>query len=134
MDPDIIDALLAHLQQQIPTAPTIEEAWFAEALDQFEEQTPAILPYLAEERPYGEPETLRPVQRVRLVYGVWLVCPREQFREMRQALQQALFGHQFSEQHNPAAYMGGKTEQIVGQYIWWREFWAIDTHRRGQPQ
>lgn len=134
MEHDVIEQLLARIAQQCPDIPTIEEAWFAAPLDRFDEQCPAALAYLAEERPRGELETLRPVQAVTLVYGVWIVSPRVGFRVVRQRIADALHGHQFSEQHQPAAYMGGKTDDIRGDYIWWREYWSIDTWRRSKPQ
>lgn len=133
MNYDVITPLLERLAL-IPEAVTVEEAWFAEPLERFDEQTPALMPYLAEERATGEPQTLRPVQQVTLVYGLWIVCRREDFRPLRQSVSDVLFGHQFGEQHNPAAYLGGKVHNIVGDLIWWQESWAIETHRRGQPQ
>ncbi|GAA3704333.1 hypothetical protein GCM10022421_08940 [Oceanisphaera sediminis] len=133
MDHDVIEPLLAHLAQQCPDIPTIDEAWFAAPLDRFDEQCPAVMPYLAEERIRGPVATLRPVQPVSLVYGLWIVCPRAVFRTVRQNVADALFGHQFSERHDPAAYMGGKVDDIRGNLIWWQEFWTVDSHRRTTP-
>ena len=133
MDYDVIEPLLAQLTAGCPSAATVEEAWFAAPLDHFDVQCPAVLAYLAEERPAGSTETLRPVQRVTLVYGVWLVCSRAEFRTVRQQVSDALFGHQFGEEYEPAVYIGGKVDDIRGDYIWWREFWAIDTWRRATP-
>lgn len=130
MDPDIIDDLLARLASECPGLVTIDEAWFAEPIDDFDAQTPAALAYLAEDA--GEAlETLRPTQRVTLTYGIWLVCERADFRAQRQALRSALMGHVFSEHHDPAAYRGGQTTDIRGALIWWREFWTVDTWLHG---
>lgn len=130
MDPDIIDDLLVRLAGECPGLVTIDEAWFAEPIDDFDAQTPAALAYLAEDA--GEAlETLRPTQRVTLTYGIWLVCERADFRTQRQALRSALMGHVFSEHHDPVAYRGGQTTDIRGALIWWREFWTVDTWLHG---
>lgn len=126
-DPDITQALIQRIKDQCPGLRTIKEAWFAEPIDRFEEQTPAVLPYLAEDGAAGEVETLRPKQKVAMTYGVWLVCKREDFKAQRQALREALFAHVFGDRHDPAAYRGGETTDIRGEFIWWREFWTVGT-------
>lgn len=128
MSHDIIEPLLQHIQAECPIAVTVDEAWFAEPLDHFDEQCPAVLVYLAEERPTGDPETIRARQPIRLIYGVWLVCRRADFRAARDQLKRALMGHVFSQQHDVMLFHGGKTDDIKGDLIWWREFWATDTH------
>ena len=134
MDYDVIEALLAKLAIDCPSAETVDEAWFAAPLDNLDQECPAILAYLAEERPAGSVETLRPVQRVTLVYGIWLVCSRADFRIVRQQVSDSLFGHQFGERYDPTVYMGGKVDDIRGDLIWWREYWSIDTWRRAKTQ
>lgn len=130
-DPDIIDALIARVTAECPGLATVDEAWFAEPIDHFDSQTPAALIYLAEDGQAGPLETLRPVQRVTLTYGVWLVCHRAEFRGQRHSIRTALMGHEFSEEHEPMAYRGGQTTDIRGTLIWWREFWIVDTWLRG---
>lgn len=129
-DPDIIDDLLARIASQCPGLTTVSEAWFAEPIDNFGAQTPAALPYLAEDSA-NELETICSRQRLRLTYGIWLVCERDDFRTQRQALRTALMGHGFSEHHDPMAYRGGQAADIRGELIWWREFWTVDTWLRG---
>jgi len=131
-DPDIIDGLLARISAQASGLATVQEAWFASPIDDFRSQTPAALPYLAEDSAEGGIETLRPVQRISLTYGIWLVCERADFRAQRNALRQALMGHVFTQHHEPMAYRGGQTTDIRGHLIWWREFWTVDTWLRGQ--
>lgn len=131
-DPDIIDQLLERVRDQCPGLVNVDEAWFAEPIDSFDTQTPAALAYLAEDAVDGPPETLRSVQLVTLTYGIWLVCKRSDFKAQRQALRSALMGHVFSQHHNAMAYRGGQTTDIRGDLIWWREFWTVDTHLRGQ--
>ncbi|MED5558302.1 hypothetical protein [Halomonas sp. 15WGF] len=131
-DPDIIDQLLARVRDQCPGLATVEEAWFAEPIDHFETQTPAALAYLAEDGADDAPNTLRPVQPITLTYGLWLVCKRADFKSQRQAIRSALMGYGFSQYHNPMAYRGGQTTDIRGDFIWWREFWTVSTHLRGQ--
>lgn len=126
-DPDVIDELIDRVRDQCPDLATVEEAWFASPIDDFNAQTPAALPYLAEDGASGEIETLRPKQAVTMTYGVWLVCKRAEFRAQRQALREALFGHGFTPTHDPAAYQGGKTVDIRGELIWWREYWDVGT-------
>lgn len=130
MTPDVIDQLLAHLRDKCPGMAMIDEAWFAEPIDHFDTQTPAAFVYLAEDSALGDAQTTRPVQAVRVTYGVWLVCKRADFRPQRQAIREALMGHALGEQHNPMQYRGGQTTDIRGELIWWREFWTTDTWLR----
>lgn len=132
-DPDIIEALISRVAAQCPGLVTVDEAWFAEPIDHFDAQTPAALIYLAEDSQAGSLETLRPVQRITMTYGLWLVCHRDAFRAQRQAIRTALLGHGFSDQHEPMAYRGGQTTDIRGTLIWWREFWTVDTWLRSSP-
>ena len=127
-DPDILPALLDRLRDQslCPSLVTVDEAWFMEPMDRLEEETPAAFAYLAEDGAAGEVQTTRPRQAITMNYGVWLVCTRDQFRPLRGEIRAALFGHCFSERHEPMAYRGGKAD-IRGAYIWWREFWTTDT-------
>ncbi|SHL49822.1 phage tail terminator protein [Halomonas caseinilytica] len=130
-DPDIIDAMIQRVRDQCPGLATVDEAWFAEPIDNLDAQTPAALIYLAEDSASGDMETIRPTQRITLSYGIWLVCKRPDFRPQRHAIRQALFGHGFSETHDSMAYRGGQTTDIRGELIWWREFWNVDTWLRG---
>ena len=130
-DPDVIDALIARVAAQCPMLATVDEAWFAEPIDHFDSQTPAALIYLAEDGAVGQPETQRPVQRIRLTYGIWLVTKRATFRADRQALRSCLMGWEPSPEHEPLVYRGGQTTDIRGELIWWREFWTLDTWLRG---
>lgn len=129
-DPDVISDLIALLREKCPGMATIEEAPFASPIDNFDQQTPAALAYLAEDVATADAQTTRPVQPVRLTYGIWLVCRRAEFKSQRQALRAALMGHGFSEQHNPMQYRGGATDDIRGDLIWWREYWTTDTWLR----
>lgn len=127
---DIIDAVIARISDQCPIFATVDEAWFAKPIDDLGAETPAALVYLANDNPAGEVETLRPVQAVTLTYGVWILAPRDQFREARQQVRAALFGHAIGETHAPLGYAGGETADIRGEFVWWREFWATGTHLR----
>ena len=129
-DPDIIDDLLARLRDKCPAMATVDHAPFAESIDNFDAQTPAALAWLAKDGATGDAQTTRPVQGLRLTYGIWLVCKRADFKAQRQALREALMGHGFSPQHNPTQYLGGETTDIRGELIWWREYWTVDTWLR----
>ena len=131
LDPDVTLALIAHIRAQCPDLVTVDEAPFAEPIDHFDAQTPAALVYLAEDAAAAEVDTVRPVQRIGMTYGVWLVCKREDFRAQRHALRAAVFGWVPSEAHEPFAYRGGTMNDIRGDLIWWREFWTVDTWLRG---
>ncbi|WP_413614754.1 hypothetical protein MRB56_12665 [Halomonas cupida] len=128
-DPDITDAIIERLREQCDFA-TLDNAWFAEPLERFGEETPACLVYLAEDSASGQAETLRPIQPVTMVYGVWLVCPEEQFKAKRGEIRRALFGHTFGEAFDPMEYQAGKVADIRGRFVWWREFWTVDTRLR----
>lgn len=130
IDIDVIDALIQRVRDTCPGLAMVDEAWFAEPLDNFDEQTPAALIYLAEDTARADADTLRPVQPVRLTYGLWLVCKRADFRPQRSALRDTLMGAEFSPEHNPMQYRGGQTTDIRGELIWWREFWTTDTWLR----
>lgn len=129
-DIDVIDTLIQRVRDQCPGLAMVDEAWFAEPLDNFDEQTPAALIYLAEDTARADADTLRPVQPVRMTYGLWLVCKRADFRPQRQALRTALMGAEMTPEHDPLQYRGGQTTDIRGELIWWREFWTTDTWLR----
>ncbi|WP_311949244.1 phage tail terminator protein [Halomonas piscis] len=129
-DIDVIDTLIQRVRDNCPGLAMVDEAWFAEPLDNFDEQTPAALIYLAEDAARADADTLRPVQPVRLTYGLWLVCKRPDFRPQRQALRDTLIGAEMTPEHNPMQYRGGQTTDIRGELIWWREFWTTDTWLR----
>lgn len=127
--PDIQPELIARLQAQCPDMVSVQEAWFMEPLDNLGTETPAAFVYLSEDGATGEPQTTCPRQPVTLSYGVWLVCRRADFRPQRDAIRAALFGWVPSDQHSVVGYKGGKAD-IRGEYIWWREFWNVDTWYR----
>lgn len=127
---DVIDAVITRIRDQCPVFATVDEAWFAQPIDDLHAETPAALVYLANDNPAGEVETLRPVQQVGLTYGVWILAPRAQFREAREQVRAALFGHDIDPEHNPMGYAGGETTDIRGEFIWWREFWVTETWLR----
>lgn len=130
-DPDIIDQLLQHVRDQCPGLVTVDEAWFAEPIDHFDAQTPATLIYLAEDGAESGIRKLQPAQQITLSYGIWLVGDRQLFKPQRLAIKDALLGWVPSEQYSAMAYSKGKTEDIRGSLIWWREFWEVQTTLRG---
>ncbi|WP_447956504.1 phage tail terminator protein [Vreelandella sp. EE7] len=130
-DYDVIDEVIDRVREQCPGMATVDNAPFAEPIDNFDMQTPAALPWFAEDVATGDAETNRPIQQVRLTYGVWLVCKRHEFKAQRRALRKALMGHGFSRMHNPMQYRGGQTVDIRGELIWWREYWTTDTWIHG---
>lgn len=125
---DIIEPLIAHVQAQCPALASVEEAWFHRALDDYHGQLPMACPYLVGEAAMGDAETLRPRQRVRLRYGVWLVARREDFRARKQELYAALFGYQASSQHDPLQFHSSQVNDIKGSVVWWISYWETDTH------
>jgi len=127
---DVIDAVIARINAECPVFVTVDEAWFAQPIDDLGAETPAALVYLANDNAAGEIETLRPVQATTLSYGVWILAPRAQFREARRQVRAALFGHAVDADHNPFGFAGGETADIRGEFVWWREFWTTDTWLR----
>lgn len=128
---DHIDEIIARLSSECPELQTLEQAWFAEPLEDLDSELPAAMVYLAKEDALEAAQTLRPVQRVRYTYGVWLVSTRHQFKAQRAAISSALFGYQLSADSDPIEYQGGSSRDIKGHLIWWLEFWTYDTHKRG---
>jgi hypothetical protein len=128
---DHIDEILVRLTNECPDVQTLDEAWFAEPLEDLDSDLPAVMVYLAKEDALEPAQTLRPVQRVRYTYGVWLVSTRDQFKTQRAEISSALFGYQLSEDSDPIEYQGGSSRDIKGDLIWWLEFWSYDTHKRG---
>ena len=126
-DPDIQPALIQRLSDQTSGFVTVSDAWFMAPIDDLAAETPACFVYLVEDGAAADPVTLRPRQAVTLVYGVWLVCPREQFRRQRQQVRAALFGWVPTEYHEPLAYAKGHTSDLRGDTVWWLERWSVDT-------
>ncbi|KAA0015499.1 hypothetical protein F0A16_20650 [Salinicola corii] len=123
---DVIDRLHA----ECPLLQSVNEAWFAEPIDDLSEELPAAFVYLDSDTAEGGAETLRPVQAATQMYGVWLVAPRDQFRELRKQVRAALFAHDFSPYHDPMEYRSGQQADVKGRYVWWLEMWSTDTHIR----
>lgn len=128
---DHIADIIARIQAQCPDIETVEEAWFAAPLEDLGAELPAAMIYLQKEDPLGPANTLQPKQPTRWTYGVWLVCNRDQFREQRKSISDALFSYQPTEHTNPMEYQGGALQDIKGDLIWWLESWSYDTHKRG---
>lgn len=125
-DGDITPQLVERLRS-IPGVVTIDEAWFAKPLDDLGAETPAILPYLAGDDG-SEVMDLRQTQRLSQTYGIWIICPRAQFRRMRQDVRNALKSWAPSERHEPMFYSGGRLEEVTGPLTWWREQWETAAH------
>lgn len=127
VDYDITSALLARINEQCPGFVYVDEAWFHEPIDDYAEQTPSALAYLAEDTP-GELQALSHRQSSSQVYGVFIVCERgPEFRARRHELRQALYGWQPAGTSGVMTYHGGQMSEIRGRYVYWRDFWRIDT-------
>lgn len=127
VDYDITEALIARIKAQCPGFKYVDEAWFSEALDNYDEQTPSALAYIAEDTP-GEEQALTHRQSSTQAYGVFLVCERgDEFRAQRHEIREALFGWRPEGATGVMVYHGGQMAKISGRYVWWREFWRIDT-------
>ncbi|WKD26589.1 hypothetical protein NDQ72_10935 [Halomonas sp. KG2] len=130
---DIIDPLIERIQELCPELSSVEEAWFHTPLDDYNGQLPMACPYLVAEAATGDAETLRPRQRVKLRYGVWLVARKDDFRQQKQELYDALFGYQAGPRHDPLQFHSGKVEDIKGSIVWWISYWETDTHMISTP-
>lgn len=126
-DYDITDALKARIAEQCPGFAYVDEAWFSESIEDYNEQTPSALVYIAEDA--GEtPSELSRRQAVSTVYGVFIVCERgDTFRAQRHEVRQALFGWQPDGTTGVMSYQGGQMVEIRGRYVLWREYWRIAT-------
>tara|TARA_B100002049_G_scaffold217769_1_gene184491 strand:- start:83 stop:481 length:399 start_codon:yes stop_codon:yes gene_type:complete len=127
MDPDIQPALIERLDTYCPAFESVSDAWFMAPLDNLDAELPMAAVYLHQDGPDGDPDTLRGRQRLTLVYGVWIVCARDEFRDHRHAVREALHGWVPTEHHEPLAYAGGQTSDIRGAHVWWLERWSVDT-------
>lgn len=127
-DANVIALMLDRLQG-VPGISTLEEAWFAKPLDDLGADTPALLPYLSGEDA-DEVADLRQTQLVVQTFDLWLICPRAQFKPLRDEVRRALKGWQPSERHTLMSYVNGRTENIIGPMIWWRERWQTSSHIR----
>lgn len=126
VDYDITEALIARIKAECPGFKNVEEAWFSDPPDDYHEDTPSALPYLAEDTP-GEVD-LTQRQSASQVYGVFLVCEiGTELRAQRHELRQALYGWQPAGTSGVMHYHGGQMAEIRGLYVYWRDFWRIDT-------
>ncbi len=126
-DYDITAAMIARITEQCPGFRYVDEAWFSKPVDDYSADTPAALVYLAEDAG-NTPNELNGRQGVTTTYGVFIVAPRgDTFRAQRQEVRDALFGWQPPGTTGVMAYRGGEMAEIKGRYVWWREFWSIET-------
>ncbi|MGJ8518446.1 phage tail terminator protein [Carnimonas bestiolae] len=125
-----IGILIDRLRELVPQLKTVDEAWFAQPIDDLGDEVPAGLPYLAGEGANSDIATLRPIQQMEQTYGLWIVAPRDIFGEVRKQIRLALFGHQLSQYHNPLQYGQGGQMDVKGRYVWWHETWTTTTHYR----
>lgn len=126
-DYDITEALEARIREMCPGFAYVDEAWFSEPIDDYNEQTPAALVYLVEDEG-APPSELSGRQAVTAVYGVFLIVEQGAvFREQRNAVRKALFGWQPPGATGVMAYHGGQMVELRGRYAWWRDFWRLET-------
>lgn len=125
IDPDIQTQFIERIASECDFV-TVEQAWFMKPVE-LRTDLPACFTYLAEDGPSGDINTISPRQRTTLVYGVWLVCRRDEFQAKRHELREALFGWTPTEHHTPMAYAGGQTSDLQGDIVWWLERWSTDT-------
>ncbi|RUR51525.1 phage tail terminator protein [Vreelandella populi] len=126
-DYDITDALRERIAAQCPGFKYVDEAWFSKPVDDYDQDTPAALVYIAEDAG-GTPAELNGRQSVNTMYGVFIVAERgDTFRAQRQEVREALFGWRPPGTTGVMAYHGGEMAEIRGRYVWWREFWKVET-------
>lgn len=126
-DYDITDALQARITERCPGFAYVDEAWFSEPIDDYDEKTPSALVYLAEDAGEALSE-LSSRQAVSTAYGVFIICERgDAFRAQRHEVRQALFGWQPEGTTGVMSYQGGEMVEIRGRYVMWREYWRIQT-------
>ncbi|MFI0472967.1 hypothetical protein ACGLWX_09660 [Halomonas sp. HMF6819] len=126
-DYDITPAMIARIAEQCPGFRNVEEAWFSQPIDDYDQDTPSALIYIAEDAG-GTPSELNGRQSVTTTYGVFIIAERgDTFRAQRQEVRDALYGWQPPGTTGVMTYRGGEMADNRGRYVWWREFWTVET-------
>lgn len=129
-DYDLTAALVAHIKATCPGFVYVDEAWFHKPLDDFPQQTPAALVYMADDLA-GQLGGMGARQATQTVYGVFIVSAKGSvLRERRKELREALFGWQPNPAGAVMSFHGGGMEDLQGRYAWWKDFWRIDNMLR----
>ncbi|UYV20917.1 hypothetical protein K1Y77_17295 (plasmid) [Halomonas qaidamensis] len=126
-DYDITNALKARVASECPGFAVVDEAWFSEPIDDYNDKTPAAYVYLAEDSAEAANELSRR-QATAQVYGVFIICETgDTFRAQRHQVREALFGWQPPGSSGVMAFHSGQMQEIRGRYVWWREYWTLET-------
>lgn len=123
---DRSEEIISRIQLQCPAYVTVDHPWFMEALDELDKELPAALVWLSGDGVVAdEPASLVTTQQVIQTYGVWVVAPRNRLDECRTELRVAMLGWVPDEMSGDVRYVKGGAENISGDIVWWREYWAL---------
>ncbi len=119
------DELIGLVRQLCPFFVTVDHPWFMEALDELDQEIPAALIWMSGDEALDEPKSQVATQQVVQNYGVWIVAPRDRLEQARSEIRGLMLGWSPNEMTGDAYYLKGRAENIAGDIVWWREYWAL---------
>lgn len=122
---DRSDELISRIQSQCPSFVTADHPWFMEALDELDKEMPAALVWLSGKEAANEPASQVATQQIVQTYGVWIVAPRDRLNQVGEEIEAALLGWSPDDMSDGMYYVKGGAENIAGDIVWWREYWAL---------
>lgn len=126
------DAVIARLKEKVPEAKTIQHAWFMDAIENLEEETPALFVYPGPEKAHESELDNFISQQVEGGLVVFIVTRHNQRNAIRQQVQQALLGWQTTPYHNGLQFVEGDRRDASQRHIWWRDVYSDQFHIRQQ--
>ncbi|WP_028303468.1 phage tail terminator protein [Oceanospirillum maris] len=123
---DRSNELIGMIESQCPAFVTVDCPWFMDALDELDKELPAALVWLSGDGAVAdEPASLVTTQQVMQTYGVWVIASRNHLDQSRTELRKTLLGWVPDEMSGDVRYVKGGAENISGDIVWWREYWAL---------
>ena len=116
----MIPEIIAHLQANTASFPTIENAWMMKPVEDLSAAVPAI--YLFPAARSGKPglgETTCYRQHITKQVKHFIVCNPGDFESLWVEVWNALCGFQVDSYYDGLEFVDGDTEKITGQYLWW---------------
>jgi len=114
----VVPQIIAHLQANTTSFPTIQNAWTMEPVEDLSAAVPALYLFPGEFDADPDIGMSCPQQLIVKNVDIFLVCTPGDFDSLFLELWNTLVGYQVDPYHDGLAMSRSFTERITGQYLW----------------